>query len=68
MRRNIILDDNRNFDNQLFTINNRDAAVMSPPWREKVEIVFETFDSAGGSLNEVSGTNAGVYNTSPAAL
>lgn len=59
-------DDIRNFDNQFFGINNRDAAVMDPQQRRVLEVVFETFESAGVTLDEVSGANVGVYSTSPA--
>ncbi|KAI2821222.1 hypothetical protein CBS115989_2976 [Aspergillus niger] len=54
-------DDIRNFDNQFFGINNRDAAVMDPQQRRVLEVVFETFESAGVTLDEVSGANVGVY-------
>ncbi|PYH28434.1 type I polyketide synthase [Aspergillus neoniger CBS 115656] len=55
-------DDLRNFDNRFFGINNREAAVMDPQQRRVLEVVFETFESAGVTLDEVSGANVGVYN------
>ncbi|PYH66658.1 type I polyketide synthase [Aspergillus vadensis CBS 113365] len=54
-------DDIRNFDNRFFGINNREAAVMDPQQRRVLEVVFETFESAGVTLDEVSGANVGVY-------
>ncbi|KAJ6036767.1 polyketide synthase [Penicillium herquei] len=54
-------EDIRQFDNQFFGINNREAADMDPEQRKLLEIVFECFESAGYSLNELSGADVGCY-------
>ncbi|KAL4912325.1 hypothetical protein BDW62DRAFT_24860 [Aspergillus aurantiobrunneus] len=54
-------DDIRHFDNQFFGINNREAATMDPQQRKLLEVVFEAFESAGVTLNELSGANVGCY-------
>ena len=53
--------DVRNFDNQFFGINNREASAMDPQQRKLLEVVFESFESAGMSLDDVSGANIGCY-------
>ncbi|KAF7558287.1 hypothetical protein G7Z17_g66 [Cylindrodendrum hubeiense] len=54
-------EDIRNFDNQFFGINNREASAMDPQQRKLLEVVFESFESAGISLHDVSGANVGCY-------
>ena len=54
-------DDIRNFDNQFFGIHNREAADMDPQQRKLLEVVFESFESAGVTLDDVSGANVGCY-------
>ncbi|PYH96569.1 polyketide synthase [Aspergillus ellipticus CBS 707.79] len=54
-------DDIRQFDNQFFGINNREAADMDPEQRTLLEVVFECFESAGYSLNEITGAEIGCY-------
>ncbi|PWY80872.1 ketoacyl-synt-domain-containing protein [Aspergillus sclerotioniger CBS 115572] len=54
-------EDIRNFDNEFFGISNREAAVMDPQQRKVLEVVFESLESAGVTLDEVSGANVGVY-------
>lgn len=53
--------DIRQFDNQFFGINNREASAMDPQQRNLLEVVFESFESAGVSLEDVSGANVGCY-------
>ncbi|KAJ5797279.1 polyketide synthase [Penicillium pulvis] len=53
--------DIRQFDNQFFGINNREAADMDPQQRCLLETVFECFESAGYSLSQVSGAQVGCY-------
>ncbi|KAJ5549646.1 polyketide synthase, partial [Penicillium frequentans] len=53
--------DIRQFDNQFFAINNREAADMDPQQRNILEVVFECFESAGYSLSKVSGAQVGCY-------
>lgn len=55
--------DIRQFDNQFFAINNREAADMDPQQRNILEVVFECFESAGYSLSKVSGAQVGCYGT-----
>ncbi|GAB1190958.1 hypothetical protein APSETT444_000126 [Aspergillus pseudonomiae] len=54
-------EDIRNFDNQFFGIHNREAADMDPQQRKLLEVVFESFESAGVTLDDVSGANVGCY-------
>ncbi|PLB47412.1 putative polyketide synthase [Aspergillus steynii IBT 23096] len=54
-------EDVRLFDNQFFGINNREAADMDPQQRKLLEVVFESLESAGVPLEEVSGANVGCY-------
>ncbi|KAI2615012.1 putative polyketide synthase [Hypoxylon sp. NC1633] len=56
-----IQEDIRAFDNQFFGINNKQASVMDPQQRKLLEVVFESFESAGVSLDDVSGANVGCY-------
>ncbi|KAI1444204.1 putative polyketide synthase [Annulohypoxylon stygium] len=56
-----IQEDIRDFDNQFFGINNREASVMDPQQRKLLEVVFESFESAGVSLDDASGANIGCY-------
>ncbi|CAG9990413.1 unnamed protein product [Clonostachys byssicola] len=54
-------EDIRNFDNSFFGINNREASGMDPQQRKLLEVVFECLESAGTTLDEVSGANIGCY-------
>lgn len=54
-------DDIRQFDNHFFGINNREAADMDPQQRKLLEVVFECFESAGYSLDQISGAQVGCY-------
>ncbi|KAJ6172240.1 polyketide synthase [Penicillium chermesinum] len=54
-------DDIRQFDNQFFGINNREAVDMDPEQRSLLEVVFECFESAGYSLGDLSGADVGCY-------
>ncbi|KAI2464934.1 putative polyketide synthase [Annulohypoxylon bovei var. microspora] len=56
-----IQEDIRNFDNQFFGINNKQASVMDPQQRKLLEVVYESFESAGVSLDDASGANIGCY-------
>lgn len=56
-------DDIRQFDNQFFGINNREAADMDPEQRSLLEVVLECFESAGYSLSDLSGAQVGCYGT-----
>jgi acyl transferase domain-containing protein len=54
-------EDPRQFDNGFFGINNLEATFMDPQQRKLLEVVFESFESAGASLDGMSGTNTGCY-------
>ncbi|KAI1851631.1 hypothetical protein JX266_003093 [Neoarthrinium moseri] len=54
-------EDVRLFENGFFGINSMETAYMDPQQRKLLEVVFECFENAGVSLEEISGTNTGVY-------
>ncbi|RAK99273.1 type I polyketide synthase [Aspergillus ibericus CBS 121593] len=54
-------EDIRQFDNQFFGINNREATDMDPQQRKLLEVVYETLENAGVPLEQVSGANVGCY-------
>ncbi|KAI1098670.1 polyketide synthase-like protein [Jackrogersella minutella] len=53
--------DPRLFDNSFFGINNLEATYMDPLQRKLLEVVFECFENAGVSLDQLSGSSTGVY-------
>ncbi|TGO86108.1 hypothetical protein BPOR_0334g00020 [Botrytis porri] len=53
--------DVRLFDNAFFGINNLEAKYMDPQQRQLLEVVYECFESAGITLEDVSGANIGCY-------
>ncbi|RYP78219.1 hypothetical protein DL771_000696 [Monosporascus sp. 5C6A] len=54
-------DDVRLFDNDFFGINNLEATYMDPQQRKLLEVVFECFENAGVSMEDMSGSNTAVY-------
>jgi acyl transferase domain-containing protein len=54
-------EDIRSFENSFFGINNLEATFMDPQQRKLLEVVFESFESAGLSLEQLSGANMGCY-------
>jgi len=56
-----LADDVRQFDNSFFGINNLEATYMDPQQRKLLEVVFECLESAGASMDSVSGSNMGVF-------
>ncbi|RDA93312.1 hypothetical protein CP533_2039 [Ophiocordyceps camponoti-saundersi (nom. inval.)] len=54
-------EDVRQFDNSFFGINNLEASYMDPQQRKLLEVVFECFENAGLSMEDISGTNTAVY-------
>ena len=56
-----IREDLHGFDNDFFAINAMEATYMDPQQRKLLEVVFETFESAGTTLADVSGSNTGCY-------
>ncbi|KAI9643293.1 hypothetical protein NHQ30_007910 [Ciborinia camelliae] len=53
--------DVRQFDNSFFGINNFEAAPMDPQQRKLLEVVYECFENAGVSQENISGANVAVY-------
>lgn len=53
--------DHRVFDAQLFNITPKEAEAMDPQQRQALEIVYEAFESAGYSIQELAGQNIAVY-------
>ena len=56
-----INEDLRNFDNTFFGINNIEAVYLDPQQRKLLEVVYESLESAGVRLEDVSGANVGCY-------
>lgn len=54
-------EDVRQFDNSFFGINNLEATHMDPQQRKLLEVVFECLESAGASMDSLSGSNTGVF-------
>ncbi|KAK0622032.1 putative polyketide synthase [Bombardia bombarda] len=53
--------DVRQFDNGFFGINNLEASYMDPQQRKLLEVVYECFENAGVSMEDISGSNTAVY-------
>ena len=51
----------RNFDPAFFQINPLEAASMDPQQRKLLEVVYETFESAGVTLDQLSGSQTACY-------
>lgn len=56
-----IEEDIRNFENAFFGINNVEALSMDSQQRKLLEVVYESLESAGLSLESISGQNIGCY-------
>ena len=56
-----IKEDIRNFDNEFFGILNQEATYMDPQQRKLLEVVFECFETAGITLDQISGSDTGCY-------
>lgn len=54
-------EDPRQFDPTLFGINPQEATSLDPAQRKLLEVVYETFESAGASLESLSGSKTGVF-------
>lgn len=54
-------EDVRHFDAAFFRINPKEAADMDPQQRILLETVYEAFESAGWSLDDVSGSDTSVH-------
>ncbi|KAI0456760.1 polyketide synthase-like protein [Xylaria acuta] len=53
--------DVRQFEAEFFELNNLEAMYMDPQQRQLLEVTYECLESAGLSLDQVSGTNTGVF-------
>ena len=56
-----IHEDHRKFENSFFGINNVEATFMDPQQRKLLEIVYECLESAGVPLEDIEGSNTGVF-------
>ncbi|KAH9209066.1 hypothetical protein DL95DRAFT_467116 [Leptodontidium sp. 2 PMI_412] len=54
-------DSYRNFDPSFFGINPLEAASMDPQQRKLLEVVYESFESAGARLEDISGSNTACF-------
>lgn len=54
-------EDVRLFDNAFFNINAVEATYMDPQQRKLLEVVFECFEGMGLGMDNVSGSDIGVY-------
>lgn len=55
-------DDNHlRFDPVFFGINHSEAAAVDPQQRKFLEVVYETFESAGVTLEKLSGSRTACY-------
>ncbi len=54
-------DSYRNFDPSFFGISPLEATSMDPQQRKLLEVVYECFESAGKSLEDVSGSETACY-------
>lgn len=53
--------DHRVFDAQFFNITPKEAEAMDPQQRQTLEVVYEAFESAGHSVQDLAGQNIAVY-------
>jgi acyl transferase domain-containing protein len=56
-----IQSDIRAFENTFFGINNLEASSMDPQQRKLLEVVYESFENSGSRLEDISGSNTGVF-------
>ena len=56
-----LTEDIRRFDNTFFGINNLETTYMDPQQRKLLEIVYECFEDAGVTIDEVSGSDTGCF-------
>jgi hybrid polyketide synthase/nonribosomal peptide synthetase ACE1 len=57
----LLSEDTRLFDAQLFNIQGGEAASMDPQQRLLIEVVYEALELAGLNMEDLSGTDTGVY-------
>ena len=56
-----ISDDIHAFDNDFFGISNAEAKYMDPQQRNLLEVVFESIENAGLTLEDLAGSDAGSF-------
>lgn len=56
-----IQEDVRNFENSFFGINNLEATYMDAQQRKLLEVAYESLESAGIPLENISGTDVGCF-------
>ena len=54
-------EDPNNFDNTIFGINPQEATSLDPCQRKLLEVVYEAFESAGCTLDQLSGSQTGSF-------
>lgn len=54
-------EDHRQFDNNFFNVNPREAAALDPQQRLLLETVYESIESAGFSIDDMQGSQTSVY-------
>jgi acyl transferase domain-containing protein/NADPH:quinone reductase-like Zn-dependent oxidoreductase/SAM-dependent methyltransferase len=57
----VLQDDARNFDHNFFGINGSEVLAIDPAQRKLLEVTFEAFESAGETLEDLSGSRTGVF-------
>jgi len=57
----VLQEDTRNFDHNFFGINGTEALAIDPAQRKLLEVTFEAFESAGETLENLSGSRTGVF-------
>ena len=57
----LLQNDVRRFDNDFFGINSLEATSMDPQQRQLLEVVFECFENAGITLEDLSGAAIGTF-------
>lgn len=56
-----IREDIHAFENAFFGIHNKEASSMDPQQRKLLEVAYEALESAGVTLEAISGSNTGVF-------
>lgn len=57
----LLSEDTRAFDAQFFNIQGGEAGSIDPQQRFLMEVIYESLESAGQKIEELSGTSTGVY-------
>lgn len=57
----LLQEDTKKFDHSFFGISATEALSMDPSQRKLLEVTYEAFESAGESLESLSGSRTGVF-------